>query len=53
MTVAMLFWVLMIVWLFFGVWAWWPLSRVNAPNFLLWFLLFLLGWGTFGFPIRG
>lgn len=53
MTIAMLFWVLMLVWLFFGLWAWWPITRANGPNFLLWFLLFLLGWGTFGFPIKG
>lgn len=53
MTIAMLFWVLMIIWLVFGVWAYWPLAKIHAPNFLLWFLLFLLGWGTFGWPVHG
>lgn len=53
MTIGLLFWILMIVWLVFGFWAWWPINRVNGPNFLLWFLLFLLGWGVFGFPIKG
>lgn len=53
MTIGMLFWVLMIVWLVFGLWAWWPITRAHGPTFLLWFLLFLLGWGVFGFPIKG
>ena len=53
LTVGLLFWILMIVWLIFGLWAYWPLNRANGPNFLLWFLLFLLGVGTFGFPIKG
>lgn len=53
MTIGMIFWVLMIIWLVFGFWAYWPLSRANGPNFLLWFLLFLLGWSVFGFPIKG
>ena len=53
MTIAMLFWICMLIWLVLGLWAWWPLSRANAPSFFLWFLLFLLGWGVFGFPIKG
>lgn len=53
LTLGLLFWILMILWLVFGMWAWWPLARANAPHFFLWFLLFLLGWAQFGFPISG
>ncbi len=53
MTIGMAFWVCMLIWLVFGLWAWWPITRVNGPSFLLWFLLFLLGVGTFGWPIKG
>ncbi len=53
LSIGVVFWILMIIWLVFGLWAWWPLSKINMPNFLLWFLLFLLGWAVFGFPIAG
>ena len=53
MTIGVLFWLLMILWLVFGFWAWWPITRDRGPSFLLWVLLFLLGWATFGFPIKG
>lgn len=53
MTLGMCFWIVMLFWLVFGLWAWWPLNRANGPSFLLWLLLFLLGWAVFGFPIKG
>ena len=55
-TIGLLFWFLMIVWLLFGFWAYWPLQPNARPfggHFLLWFLLFLIGWAVFGFPISG
>lgn len=53
MTLAVAFWVLMLVWLVFGFWSYWPLDRRTGGHFLLWLLLFLLGWGVFGAPIKG
>ncbi|MDQ1638169.1 MAG: hypothetical protein QOF62_1508 [Pyrinomonadaceae bacterium] len=53
MTIGFLFWLLMILWLLFGAWAYWPDRKVFGGHFLLWLLLFLLGWSVFGFPIRG
>lgn len=60
MTIGLLFWILMILWFIFGVAPIWP-AAPNTPaawrpfggSFLLWILLFLLGWHTFGFPIKG
>lgn len=50
----MLFWILMILWLLFGFWANWatpPNFRGFGGHLLLWFLLFLVGWEIFGFPV--
>ncbi len=53
MTIAFLFWLLMLLWLLFGLY----LNRENhvllGGSLLLWILLFLLGWKVFGFPIQG
>ncbi len=52
--IGMLFWILMILWLLFGFWANWtpaPNYRVFGGHLLLWFLLFLIGWEIFGFPV--
>jgi len=55
MTIGLLFWLLMILWLVFGFWVYYPApdKRTFGGHFLLWFLLFLLGWAQFGFPISG
>jgi hypothetical protein len=57
MTIAFLFWLLMLLWLLFGLYWTWPADgRAFAPvggNLLLFILLFLLGWKLFGFPIQG
>lgn len=53
LSIGMVFWILMIIALVFGLWS----NRENlwASGFplFLWVLLFLLGWATFGFPISG
>lgn len=61
MTLGFLFWLLMILWVLFGVYWKWPASGTNdARSFgpvggtvLLFVLLFLLGWKTFGFIVSG
>jgi len=55
MTIGFIFWLLMLLWLVFGVWAYrsapnWPVA--GGSVFVL-VLLFLLGWKTFGWPIAG
>jgi len=53
MSRGLLFWVLMLLWLVFGVWAAWP-SYVVLGGGLIVFLLFLLvGWQVFGPPVKG
>jgi hypothetical protein len=59
MTIGFLFWLLMILWLIFGLFRNWPASPGGTAlypvggHLLLWILLFLLGWKAFGFPIHG
>ena len=58
MTLGLCFWILMLIYLIFGLYWNWPAS--NPPNYpvvggslLLFILLLLLGWAEFGPPIRG
>jgi hypothetical protein len=57
MPIGILFWAMMILALlgFAGV-GWWGWGGNRGPfltNMFLWFLLFLLGWATFGFILQG
>lgn len=55
MTKGTLFWVLMIAWALFGLWAFWPAGGNYRPigfNALLFVLLGLLGWQTFGAAVK-
>lgn len=55
MTIGLAFWVLMLLWLVFGLWF--APRPYNLPfvggNLLLFVLLCLLGWHEFGAPIHG
>jgi len=57
MTRGLVFWVLMLVWLVFGIlWHVGVISGAYAPlgSVVLLFILFaLLGWQVFGPPIKG
>jgi hypothetical protein len=53
MTLGLAFWILMLLWLVFGLWATWPNHYLVGGNVLLFVLLLLLGWKTFGAPIHG
>ena len=59
MTMGLLFWILMLIWLLFGFFVHWgwpttvPASYgITGHSLLLFILLLLLGWQTFGAPIR-
>jgi hypothetical protein len=57
MSLGLLFWLLMVIWLIFGfAWNWGALPGAYGPwghSLLLFVLLLLLGWATFGPPLRG
>jgi hypothetical protein len=60
MTIGFLFWLLMLLWLVFGLYWRWPGGAPVGPawgpvggDLILFILLFLLGWKAFGFPIHG
>ena len=59
MSFQLLFWVLMLFWLVFGLWSNWPATGSPGPAFkplggtlLLFILLVILGWKTFGSPVH-
>jgi hypothetical protein len=56
MPKGILFWVLMILWLLFGLWTYWPAPGAGwspaGGHLLLWVLLGLLGWQVFGKPVQ-
>lgn len=57
MSIGFLFWLIFIIAVVFGFWCvWTPNSPRWAPfggSLVLLILIFLLGWGVFGFPIHG
>lgn len=58
MTFGLCYWILMLLWLVFGLWSNWPAAgqphnlRPVGGTLLLFILLVLLGWKTFGAPIH-
>jgi hypothetical protein len=57
MPIAGLFWVLMLLWLLFGLY--WNRDDLRVGkyglaggNLMLFVLLFILGWKVFGFPVQ-
>lgn len=59
MKMGLLFWILMLVWLLFGVWSYWPAGSGGVvaygpvgANVLLLLLVGLLGWKVFGAPLQ-
>ncbi|MFN4261308.1 MAG: hypothetical protein ACK4RK_18645 [Gemmataceae bacterium] len=58
MSIGFVFWLLMILWLLFGLY--WNRTDLRGGNYglvggnlMLFVVLFLLGWKVFGFPIHG
>lgn len=58
MTIGFIFWLLMLLWILFGLYSNREDLRggkygATGGNLLLFILLFLLGWRVFGFIIQG
>jgi hypothetical protein len=52
MSKGLLYWILMLLWLIFGLWIAWPLSWASGGTILLFLVLLVLGWQVFGPPIQ-
>jgi len=56
MTKSLLFWILMLIWLVFGLWSNWSKIRDDwkptGGTLMLFVLLLLLGWAEFGAPLK-
>lgn len=54
MSIALAYWILMLLWVVWAAWASWRTWPVFSPGELLIFaLLLILGWRVFGPPIHG
>ena len=53
MTLGLAFWILMLIWLVWGVYTTWPNPVSGGGNLLLFLLLLILGWHAFGPPLHG
>lgn len=52
MPIGLLFWILMVLWLVYGVWRDYPSYLPMGGNLLQWVVIALLGWQTFGPILR-
>ena len=54
MTFGLVFWILMLIWLVFGLWDYWAPNPIGlrVHTILIFILFLLLGWRTFGAPIH-
>lgn len=53
MPLGLMFWIIMLLWLVFGLWHRWPNYMLIGGDLILFILLLLLGWKAFGPPIHG
>jgi hypothetical protein len=55
MSLGLAFWILMLIWLVFGLWSSWPFEGIKplGGTLVLFLLLLLLGWKVFGPPLHG
>ncbi len=56
MSTSFVFWLLMLLWLIFGLVFYWPFGAMSVgflgSNFFMFVLMCLLGWKTFGSPLK-
>jgi hypothetical protein len=53
MTLGLLYWILMLLWVIFGLWRAYPnLGGAAGPGLILFVLLLIIGWQIFGPPIH-
>lgn len=53
MSLGLAFYIIMLLWIVFGVWRDYPNYPLVGANLMLFLLFLLLGWRVFGAPIHG
>lgn len=56
MSMGLIFWIIMLIWLLFGFFSWTGYFGAHlmwGGSVMLFVLLGLLGWKVFGAPVRG
>lgn len=52
MSLAIAYWVLMLIWLALVIYSSWPNLRSGGGNLVLFLLLVIIGWQVFGAPLH-
>ncbi len=59
MPLSFLFWLIYILWVIVWCWGFWPVTIAGPRSYgpvggglILAILIFILGWGTFGFVVK-
>lgn len=52
MNLATAYWILMLIWLVWGAVNIWPNFRAGGPGLILFLLLLIIGWKSFGPPLH-
>jgi hypothetical protein len=55
MSLALIYWILLLLWLVYGLWGFWTPSQpywMHGNSLFLFILFLILGWHAFGAPIR-
>jgi hypothetical protein len=54
MSFGLIFWIMMFLWLIFGIWGYWNNPPWNwwGHGLFLFILFLLLGWRVFGAPVH-
>ena len=55
MSLAIAYWVIMLLWIVLGLWSHWPMRSpvIIVGDLILFLLLIIVGWKVFGPPING
>lgn len=52
MKLALCYWIVMLIWLVFGLWSGWTNLKQSGGHLLIFILFLLIGWEVFGPPLH-
>lgn len=53
MSLGLAYYIILLIWLVFGLWHSWPNQFAVGGNAMLFILFLLVGWKVFGPPLHG
>jgi len=52
MSLALCYWILLLIYVVFGAWSAWPNVRTGGGSLIVFLLLLVIGWKVFGAPLH-